>query len=52
MNNGCLISTDATGLQNAYPRATPAGRAAIADAHKQYMLEFFDALQVRLDPFV
>lgn len=35
MNNGCLLSTDATGLQNAYPLADTAGRAAIVEAHKQ-----------------
>jgi hypothetical protein len=45
MNNGCLLSTDATGLQNDYPRAPPAQRAAIAEAHRQYMLAFFAVLQ-------
>ena len=48
LNNGCLISTDATGLEWGWPNATVAQRAALAAAHKQYMLQFFHFL--RTDP--
>jgi hypothetical protein len=42
LNNGALVSTDATGLSWGYPNAsTYEKRAAIADAHREYMLQFF-----------
>ena len=44
LNNGCLISTDATGLEWAWPNATVAQRAALAAQHKEYMLQFFHFL--------
>lgn len=44
MNNGCLISTDATGLQYAWPNASQSERAALAAQHKEYMLAFFHFL--------
>ena len=49
MNNGCLISTDATGLQYNYPLASPTERVAIAEAHRQHMLEYFHELQTDPD---
>lgn len=44
MNNGALISTDFTGGEWDYPSANASGRAAIREAHKQYMLQMFHFL--------
>ena len=44
MNNGCLISTDFTGASWPYPLGDASTRRAIREAHKQYMLQFFDVL--------
>lgn len=48
INNGCLISTDATGLQWRFPNASYAERDAIVDAHRAFTIAYFYTL--RTDP--
>lgn len=48
INNGCLISTDATGLQWPFPTASYVQRDAIVEAHRAYTIAFFFTL--RTDP--
>jgi len=50
VNNGCLVSTDATGLSWAFPNASYAARDALVAAHKAYTVAFFYTL--RTDPAV
>jgi hypothetical protein len=50
VNNGCLISTDATGLEWPFPNASYATQDAIVAAHKAYTIAFFYAL--RTDPAI
>ena len=47
-NNGCLVSTDVTGLSWDFPTANASQRAAIVAAHKAYTVAFFYTL--RTDP--
>lgn len=47
-NNGCLVSTDATGLSWDFPTANATRRAEIVAAHKAYTIAFFYTL--RTDP--
>lgn len=44
LNNGALISTDATGFGWAWPSASPSQRVTIADSIREYMLSFFHTL--------
>ena len=44
-NNGCFMSTDATGFDWAWPNATIAQRKALAEELKEYTLSFFHCLQ-------
>ena len=45
INNGCLISTDVTGAQWAFPNASYAARDALVAAHKAYTIAFFYTLR-------
>jgi len=49
-NNGCLVSTDVTGLSWSFPNANASVRAAITAAHKAYTIAFFYTL--RTDPAI
>lgn len=45
INNGCLISTDVTGLEWRFPNASYAERDTLVAAHKAYTIGFFYTLR-------